>query len=236
MDSFAFLAVVWIGIMIPCWAGLLVLAFGATRLGIPVKSLSLNMGPGFPLGRLFGIPVRLGVIPGGNLDMDDERAAETSAARRIGLTTLIPIVHLAVGVAILGWDRGWSHFTEGFGQLVNGLLHPRTVGVGLLQAFDQVRLKSVTDAVGVLGAKQAAFPVADRGHLGDSVSASVVLLEQDSRRRARARAASIDRPAHLWHLGTPDLPLRLRLALNWSCRSSRSTRWDFVVLIRVGRF
>jgi hypothetical protein len=143
--------------MIPCWAGLLVLAFGATRLGIPVKSLSLNMGPGFPLGRLFGIPVRLGVIPGGNLDMDDERAAETSAARRIGLTTLIPIVHLAVGVAILGWDRGWSHFTEGFGQLVNGLLHPRTVGVGLLQAFDQVRLKSVTDAVGVLGAKQAAL-------------------------------------------------------------------------------
>lgn len=157
MDAFAFLAVVWIGIMIPCWAGLLVLAFGATKLGIPVKSLSLNMGPGLPLGRLFGIPVRLGVIPGGNLDMDEERAAETSTARRIGLTTLIPIVHLAVGVAILGWDRGWSHFTEGFAQLVNGSLHPRTVGVGLLRAFDQVRSQSVTAAMGVLAAKQAAL-------------------------------------------------------------------------------
>ena len=118
MDSLAFLAVV------------------TTKLGIPLKSLSLNVGPGLHVGRFFGVPVRLGVLPGGNLDMDEDRAAESSALKRIGLLTLIPLVHLAVGIAFLGWERGWSHFTEGFAQLVNGLLHPRTVGVGLLQAFD----------------------------------------------------------------------------------------------------
>lgn len=157
MDSLAFLTVVWIGIMLPCWAGIVVLAFATMRLGIPVKSLSLNVGPGLSLGRLFGIPVRLGVIPGGHLDMDEERAAETSATLRIGLITLIPIVHLAVGMALLGRESGWRHFIEGFAQLMNGLLHPRTAGVGLLQAFDQVRVQSVTAALGVLAAKQAAL-------------------------------------------------------------------------------
>ena len=114
---------------------------------------------------LGSVQLKLGWIPMGfSLKYDNNQFALLPAVGRVALHLVSAVILLGLGFSLLGLEGGWHHFVTGFRQMVEGVLHPQTVGYVLMEKLHALYRQSPVAMVGVISMKWVAWSLLPIGY------------------------------------------------------------------------
>lgn len=142
---------------------LLVQWIGLRCARISDESVTLFFGPTVTSFSLLGTPISIGCIPtGGSIKFDMEDFKSRSLGLRIALRLSGLAVLFLISAILLGFDAASHHTVAGSAQLIFGALHPRDVGVALIDRLWEISRAAPQIFIGVVATKMVTislFPV-----------------------------------------------------------------------------